>query len=199
MGPVNDAEIMAFWTDARLRGGLNPASGYLGSTVADTLPPPAWAFGDSPEQADRLLDLVLEGRKTATTSAYWEYEEQERRRVEDERADGAEGDLLTRTEVDVALPEPGLLSIVLDGSDRPRALIRTTHVEVVRFGDVDEAHARREGEGSLADWRAEHQAFFERTAPVGQAVDDDMLVVLERFVVVVPADARRKARRAGML
>lgn len=199
VGPVNDAEILAFWTDARLRGGLNPATGYLGSTVADTLPPPAWSFGDSPEQADRLLEVVLEGRKTATASAYWEYEEQERRRVEAEQADAAEGDLLTRTEVDVALPEPGLLSIVLDGSQTPKALIRTTHVDVVRFGDVDEEHARREGEDSLADWRAEHRSFFERIAPAGQVIDDDMLVVLERFVVLVPASARRRARRAGLL
>jgi uncharacterized protein YhfF len=69
----------------------------------------------------------------------------------------------------------------------------------VPFGDVDEAHARREGEGSLAAWRDEHRRFFAASAPAGRTVDDGTLVVLERFVVVVPASARRAARRAGLL
>ena len=70
---------------------------------------------------------------------------------------------------------------------------------MVRFGDVDEEHARREGEGSLERWRADHRRFFEEHAPAGQRVDEDTRVVLERFVVVVPARARRAARRAGLL
>ncbi len=191
VGAMDDAEIKAFWADARVRGGLNPAESYIGATAADMLPPPAWSFGSTPEEADRLLALVLEGRKTATASALWEYEP---------GAQGDDGgDTLVRTQVDVEVPEPGSLSIVLDGAGRPRALLRTTHVEVVRFGDVDEEHARREGEGSLERWRAEHRRFFEEHAPAGQRVDEDTRVVLERFVVVVPARARRAARRAGLL
>ncbi|MGC5584599.1 ASCH domain-containing protein [Ornithinimicrobium sp. W1665] len=200
---MDDAEIKAFWADARVRGGLNPAESYIGVTAADLLPPPAWSFGSTPEEADRLLALVLEGRKTASASARWEYEVGAQ---DDQHPDGRDGgggpgrgDTLVRTRVDVELPAPGSLSIVLDGADHPRALIRTTHVEVVRFGDVDEDHARREGEGSLERWRAEHRRFFDEHAPAGQWVDEDTRVVLERFVVVVPAQARRSARRAGLL
>ncbi|HSP60005.1 MAG TPA: ASCH domain-containing protein [Ornithinimicrobium sp.] len=201
---MDDAEIKAFWADARVRGGLNPAESYIGATAADMLPPPAWSFGASPKEADRLLALVLAGRKTATASALWEYQAGAQ---DDQHPDGRDdagghrrgGDTLVRTQVDVELPAPGSLSIVLDGADHPRALIRTTHVEVVRFGDVDEDHARREGEGTLEQWRAEHRQFFEEHAPDGQRVDEDTRVVLERFVVVVPAQARRSARRAGLL
>jgi uncharacterized protein YhfF len=204
---MDDAEISAFWADVRVRGGLNPVGAYLGATVSEMLPPPAWSFGSTAQEADRLLELVLAGRKTATASALWEYEEDARRRVEAEDAEdaevattgGAEGDTLVRTAVDVALPEPGLLSIVLDGRDKPRALIRTTHVDVVRFGDVDADHARREGEESLEEWRRAHRAFFAEGTPEGREVTDDLPVVLERFVVVVPATARRAAKRAGLL
>lgn len=195
---MDDAEISAFWADARVRGGLNPAGAYLGATVSETLPPPAWSFGSTAEEADRLLDLVLAGRKTATASTLWEYQEDARRRAEPDDA-GAEGDTLVRTEVDLALPRPGLLSIVVDGRGTPRALIRTTHVDLVRFGDVDADHARREGEVSLEDWRRVHRAHFAEQLPVGEEVTDDTMVVLERFVVVVPASARRAARRGGLL
>lgn len=193
VGAMDDAEIKAFWADARVRGGLNPAESYIGATAADMLPPPAWSFGSTPEEADRLLALVLQGLKTASASALWEYGPGPRG-----HDDGA-GDTLVRTQVDVEVPEPGSLSIVLDGAGHPRALLRTTHVEVVRFGDVDEEHAQREGEGSLERWRADHRRFFEEHAPAGQRVDEDTRVVLERFVVVVPAGARRAARRAGLL
>lgn len=200
-GRVDDAEISRFWADARVRGGLNPAGAYLGANVSETLPPPAWSFGSTPQEADRLLELVLAGRKTATATSLAEYEQEARRRSGTEEADGDEeaGDTLVRTAVDVVLPEPGLLSIVLDGRQRPRALIRTTHVDVVRLGDVGEDHAGREGEGSLEDWRRVHLDLFAESAGPGEEVTDDTMVVLERFVVVVPASARRAARRAGLL
>ena len=42
---------------------------YFGPTALEVVPPPAWAFGADAEQADALLELVLEGAKTATASA----------------------------------------------------------------------------------------------------------------------------------
>lgn len=213
---MDEARISAFWADARLRGGINPVAGYLGATAADTLPPPAWSFGTTPQEADRLLELVLEGRKTATATALWDYEEEARARAASEEADdpgpgdagagdagasgaGEGGDVLVTTDLDLALPAPGALSIVLDGDHVPRALVRTTHVDVVRFGEVDEAHARREGEDSLEHWRARNRRELAEHAPAGTTVDDGTQVVLERFVVLVPATARRAAKRAGLL
>lgn len=158
--------VEAFWELARFHAKLNSAPSYFGPTTLEVVPPPAWSFGDTPEQSDALLALVLDGTKTATASALWDYE--------------AEGE---------PLPEPGTLSILLDGSGHPRALIEATEVTVVPFDEVDAEHASREGEGdrSLASWRAEHERFFTETATAGRAFAADMPVVLERFRVIYQA------------
>lgn len=193
-----DEAVAAFWADARIRAKLNRIEAYAGPGVSDTVPPPAWSFGDDPRMADELLELVLAGRKTATASALRDYQDEARERA---RQDGptptSEGDLLVDTDLDLALPEPGLLSILLDGQGRPRALIQVTDVQVVPFGQVTEAHARAEGEGdlSLAHWRRTHQEFFAQSSAICEPVDEDTPVVLERFTVLVPASAARAARR----
>lgn len=191
------AAIRAFWADARIRGKINRISVIGGAGISETLPPPAWSFGEDPQQADRLLELVLTGRKTATASALRDYEVTTRQLYTEQQAEDA-GDLLVETRTEVLLPDPGMLSIVLDGRGAPRALIRITDVQVVGFGDVDAEHARREGEGdgSLDFWRATHRDFFERSG--GEPVSDSTPVVLERFEVLVPAAAQRAARRRGL-
>jgi uncharacterized protein YhfF len=80
----------------------------------------------------------------------------------------------------------------MDSQDRPVAVIETTEVRVVRLGDVDLRHAIDEGEGyeSVADWRAGHEAFWhspQARAELGDpgfTVDDDTLLVAERFQLV---------------
>jgi uncharacterized protein YhfF len=172
-GPVPGAdgdEIAAFWQLARGRAGLGRLAVLVGAGSRATVPPPAWAFGDSPRLADELLDLVLRGVKTATTSAVWEH-----------------------TEAGTPLPEPGDLSIVLDGRGHPRALLRTTDVRTVRFADVDAEHAYLEGEDdrTLETWTAEHDRYFRRlAAAAGRTFDGDTEVLLERFEVRFPARAR---------
>src|SRR4029077_3099747 len=90
----------------------------------------SFAFGDGPELADQLLDLVVKGIKTATCST------------------GDEPNTST----------PGERWIVLDGRGRPACVIETTEVTYRRFGEVDTAFAYVEGEGdrSLAYWREAH-------------------------------------------
>nr|WP_281044488.1 ASCH domain-containing protein [Sanguibacter keddieii] len=124
----------------------------------------AWSFGDNPEQADRLLELVLAGTKTATSSALSEYDDE-----------------------DAPLPKAGDLSIVVDGAGHPKALIRTTEVEVVPFGEVSEELAAAEGEGdrTLASWRADHAEFFRRVLGI-ETVPEDFMVVTERFELLYP-------------
>lgn len=83
----------------------------------------------------------------------------------------------------------GQLSAVVDSDGRRVAVIELTDVRVVRLGDVDLQHALDEGEGdeSVAQWRAGHEAFWhsaEVRAELGDpgfTVDDDTLVVAERF------------------
>ncbi|MCM2677217.1 ASCH domain-containing protein [Alkalicoccobacillus plakortidis] len=87
----------------------------------------AWSFGDSVEMANILLELVLSGRKTATSCNYTLAQQQ-----------GEE------------LPEVGQMNIVLDGHGEAKGIIRTTHIEVVPFHKVTERFARLEGEGDLS-------------------------------------------------
>lgn len=158
-----EEQVRTFWDLARLHAHLNEVPTYFGPTPLDSVPPPTWSFGASAEQADELLGLVLEGVKTATAGALWDYE--------------AEGE---------PLPEPGNLSIALDGSGRPRALLETSEVAVVPFAEVDEEHARLEGEGdlSLTHWRTVHEQFFTKVATHEHGFTQDMPVVCERFRVL---------------
>ena len=123
-----------------------------------------WSFGgdDTPALATELANLVLTGRKTATTSLLRDY-----------TADAE------------PLPRPGTLSLILDGRGEPACVIRTRRVQVRPFGEVDAAFAWSEGEGdrSLAQWRDSHLRFF---ADAGSSVDDETPVVLEWFDLVWP-------------
>ncbi|MFF3066113.1 ASCH domain-containing protein [Oerskovia sp. NPDC057915] len=156
-------EILAFWETARVRAGEGKVGVVTGFGISATVPPPAWSFGDNPALADGLLAAVLSGEKTATSSSRWEYDD------------------------DVPLPQVGELSIILDGAGHPRALIRTTSVEVVPFDEVTADFAAAEGEDdrSLDSWRAGHREYFSRVL-VGQEFRDDMPVVCERFELRFP-------------
>lgn len=162
-----EEEIDAFWQVALSHARLGTMPGYFGPNTLQVVRPPAWSFGGTPEDADELLQLVLDGTKTATSSAF-----------EDYALEGEE------------VPTEGALSIVLDGEGRPRVLLSTTQVRVVPFDEVDAEHARAEGEGdrSLEHWRAVHERFFTEHAPPGRAFSPDMPVVLERFAVLHQQD-----------
>lgn len=118
---------------------------------------PHWSFGDTPQMADMLLKLVLDGKKTATCTALdWHLAE--------------------------PLPPVGSLQVITDGQNIPACIIQNTAQFIIRFNEVDEALAKKEGEGdlSLAYWRAEHQRFFERF----DIFDDTMWLIFEEFTVV---------------
>ena len=155
--------VDAFWQVAKVRAKLDPTGYYTGERPLGLLPPPAWAFGATPEEADELLALVLSGTKTATAGALWDYE------AEHEE-----------------LPVPGALGIVTDGRGVPHALVVTTRVEVVPFDEVSAEHAYLEGEGdrSLAAWREVHQRFFTEHAVHTRGFSPVMPVVLQRFGVL---------------
>jgi uncharacterized protein YhfF len=147
------------WTEVGLRAALDD----LGFQCEGTLPEVTW-FGDSPAMAAELGERVRTGRKTATASLMWSWEE--------------EGELLS-----VA----GEQEVVIDWAGRPLAVIELTEVSVVPFIDVDARFAKDEGEGdrSLDYWRAAHRSFFERECSrIGRQMTEDALVVCVRFRVV---------------
>lgn len=121
----------------------------------------AWAFGAQPDQ---LAELVVQGIKTATASAYDLYE------IEHE-----------------PLPKVGEYSVILDSKDKAKCIIQTTKVYVVPFEEVSTSHAYKEGEGdrSLAYWREVHEAVFtEWLLEAGLDFSRSRKVVCEEFKVV---------------
>ncbi|SMB83025.1 ASCH domain-containing protein [Deinococcus hopiensis] len=123
-----------------------------------------FAFGDSPALKDELLALVLYGEKRATATL-----------VEGFALDGE------------AEPQPGDVSVVLDGRGTPRAIIRTVEVRRVPFAAVDAAFAWDEAEGdrSLEVWQEGHRRYFGREAQrLGIEFNGESLVFCERFELV---------------
>jgi len=114
-----------------------------------------FSFGDSPDLADRLLELVLSGAKRATC---W-----------------AESQGLLSAEI-------GKMMVVLDGRGAPKAVLKTVELTKRRFDEVDEAFAYDEGEGdrSLRYWREAHTQYFTRLGRYAP----DMMLWCERFEVV---------------
>jgi uncharacterized protein YhfF len=139
-------------------------AGFVLPASAQTL-----MFGDSPELALELAELVARGLKRATAGLRWSWEH--------------DGD---------ALPEPGQLYVVHDWDGRPHALVSCTSAPIVPYEQVDLPFALEEGEGfrSLADWRAAHWPYFARECQrLGRALDEQVPVVCLRFRRLHPAES----------
>lgn len=149
---------------------------------------PRWGFAVPGRVRDWLTGLALEGTKTATTGLLIEFE-----------LDGE------------ALPVPGERQVLVDSAARPVAIVETTGCRVVRLADVDDAHARDEGEGfeDAAAFRVAHVDFWngfaddlrDRLGDPGWTITADTPVVMERFRVVErldvpPGSGGRGVRRA---
>ncbi|SNY90337.1 Uncharacterized protein YhfF [Cohaesibacter sp. ES.047] len=116
----------------------------------------SYAMGDTPELADQLLALIIEGKKTASCESLQSMEKD-----------------------NIPLPNVGDKYILLDGCQRPAAVIETVDVTICRFDAVDESFARAEGEGDLSydHWRQGHRDYFDRNG----GFSEDMTLVCERF------------------
>jgi uncharacterized protein YhfF len=123
----------------------------------------SFSFGDSPELADSLAALVLQGLKRATC---WP---------------ASQG----------RLTEVGTRMVMRDGSACPRAIVETIELTQRRFSEVDEAFAFDEGEGdrTLAFWRTAHRCYFERQGVFAP----DMLLYCERFRLIERIDPSERA------
>ncbi len=117
-----------------------------------------WQMGDSPELASELADLIKKGIKTASCGSYASYKQ------------------------DGSAPRIGSYNIILDGQHVPVCVIRLVSLQLVRFCDVNEEFARKEGEGdlSLEYWQKEHQRFFNCEGHFSE----DMELIAEEFEVV---------------
>jgi len=148
-------EILDFWEKVKRETGIYGA-------FTD-----AYGMGDTPELKQELLNLILDGKKRASTSL-----------VKENELEGWPE------------PEVGQYNIILDGYNKPAAVIRTVSIRRCRFSDVDEEHAYWEGEdeGTLDSYIREHTKYYKRRgAALGFEFAPDMEVILERFELVYPA------------
>ena len=97
-------ELRVFWDLARFHAKLNAAPTYFGPTTLESVPPPAWSFGESSEQSDEFVVGVLAAEGGETTAPLADYHGE--------------------------MPETGVLSILCDGSGKPRALVEVSDVTV---------------------------------------------------------------------
>jgi len=111
--------------------------------------------GASPALIDELLELILTGKKTASTGALSAY--------------------------NGVIPRAGDRCVLMDGRFAPRCVIEVDEVTVQRFDEVSEAFALLEGEGDYPAWRAAHERFF---AEFAGGFSPDMTVVCERYRVI---------------
>lgn len=109
---------------------------------------------------ERLVRLVLEGRKRATAGLVSEYE------FENE-----------------PIEYPGEHLAIVDNDGRHVGTLKVTRVEILRFADVPDEFALAEGEGDLdaADFRSSHMKYWTR---VGETVTDDTLLATIYFDLI---------------
>ena len=150
-----ETSVLKFWRDYTVS---LPAGRQRQEMPADV-----FTFGDSREMADRFAKLVRDGVKTATCSALWSYEDDQK-----------------------PLPQTQDQSVVIDGNGAPVAIIETVDVFVMPFNEVPEQFAYDEGEGdrSLAYWREAHRNYFSRQPFKDRVFGERMPLVCERFRVV---------------
>ena len=104
---------------------------------------------------DKLIELVLSGKKTATTSNYDEND----------------------------LPVIGKKSIIKFDNEKEACIVKTLDYKIMKFKEMTEDYAKLEGEGdlSLNYWRHVHYDFFKLYNP---NFNEDTLVVFETFEVI---------------
>lgn len=128
-------------------------------------PHTAWAFCGGGPLADELADLVLDGKKFGTASAYDDYV------------------------IEAALseiPKIGDYSVLLKDDESAVCVIRDYEVYMRPFGEVPPFHAFSEGEGdlSLRYWREVHTDFFKESLEAGGlSLSDESVIVCEKFSV----------------
>lgn len=110
-----------------------------------------WTFGID---VARLVNLVLEGKKTATTSLY---------------------------ELD-NISKVGDISILTDLKDNTVCLIKTINVVITEFKNITWDLAKLEGEDkSLNEWKKNHMNFFKKIDP---NFNENTKVIFEVFEVI---------------
>ena len=107
---------------------------------------------------DELIDLVLQGEKTATTSLYSEYNKEN-------------------------IPKIGDQSIIVYSNGKDACLIENKNILITEFKNITSEIAFLEGEGdkSLNYYKKEHEELFKK---INKNFNENTPVVVEIFKVI---------------
>ncbi len=114
--------------------------------------------------ANTCCELILAGKKSATCSLMYWYEE-----------------------AGEVMPSVGHLHVLTNWQGDPCCIIENIHVCECKYSDITAEFILLEGEGdgSLVNWQKTHWDFFSKEcAGINGLPSEDMILVLERFKVV---------------
>ena len=127
--------------------------------------PDSWYFHNNKEDANRLAELILNGKKKAGSGLYSWYEE-------------AHADL----------PKVGTKHIITDFDGKARAIIEIKRVDTVPFNQISKAYAEMDMGTKiepLKKWKKAHWDFFAGAMEEnGKQPTEEMLIVCESFETI---------------
>ena len=122
-------------------------------------------FDNSEEEGHQFADLIVEGKKKASSGLYYWYKE-----------------------ANVDLPKIGAKLIVTNYNGKARAIIETKKVDTIPFNQISKEYAELDMGTNiepLEKWKKAHWEIFANSLEQnGQKATDDILVVCEWFETV---------------
>ena len=126
--------------------------------------PQSFYFCDNKKDADECAELVVQKIKQATSPSLWSFSKKNE-----------------------SLPSIGDLAIVTDWNNNPKAIIKTTKIEIVQFKNITAGYALVEGEGdkSLENWKKTHWDYYtNEMKEFEEYPDEEMDIVCEYFETI---------------
>jgi len=129
--------------------------------------PESWYFHNNKEDANRLIELVLNGKKKASSGLYAWYKN-----------------------ADANLPKIGTKLIITDFNGTAKAIIEITKVDTIPFNKITKSYAALDMGTSinpLQKWKKAHSDFFRNTLKQSDSQPlENRLVVCEEFETIWP-------------
>lgn len=150
---MSNKDIEAFWERFLKKQGLDYSTKYND----------AFTFGNNRDVSNKLCQLVLDKKKTATASLVKSYE--------------ASGEIP---------PKVGEYLIVVDYDNNPKCIIQTKAITIIPFNKMTYEICKRESEDdTLKTWKSGHLQFFSQDAKeLGFVFDESMDVFFQDFEMV---------------
>lgn len=126
--------------------------------------PQSFCFCDNKKDADECAELVIKKIKQATSPSFWSFSKNNE-----------------------PLPKIDDLSIVTNWDNKPKAIIKTTKIEIVKFKNITADYAFIEGEGdkSLEYWKKVHWNYYKKEMKeFNEYPNEEMDIVCEYFETI---------------